>query len=191
MSWPIGPFTMKIHDDGLISRAFCDHQQYDHDHRHQLSFLALGCKSLRPLAPNLPVAYKESPFDLKCFIHPKTTPRNLLLQQKDEIGLQVGISSQQPGGTRWNPTHEQIDILEMLYKGGMRTPSAEQIEQITTQLGKYSKIEGKNVFYWFQNHKARERQRYKRTLLAPSSSSLAAQHHHTSFTLSLDIEVHH
>ncbi|KAL2458977.1 WUSCHEL-related homeobox 4 [Forsythia ovata] len=67
-----------------------------------------------------------------------------------------------PGGTRWNPTQEQIGILEMMYRGGMRTPNAQQIEQITAQLGKYGKIEGKNVFYWFQNHKARERQKQKR-----------------------------
>lgn len=70
-----------------------------------------------------------------------------------------------PGGTRWNPTQEQIGILEMLYRGGMRTPNAQQIEQITAQLGKYGKIEGKNVFYWFQNHKARERQKQKRNSL--------------------------
>lgn len=53
----------------------------------------------------------------------------------------------------------------MLYKSGMRTPNAQQIEQITAQLGKYGKIEGKNVFYWFQNHKARERQKQKRNSL--------------------------
>lgn len=70
-----------------------------------------------------------------------------------------------PGGTRWNPTQEQIGLLEMLYRGGMRTPNAQQIEQITAQLEKYGKIEGKNVFYWFQNHKARERQKQKRNSL--------------------------
>jgi heterodisulfide reductase subunit C len=76
-----------------------------------------------------------------------------------------------PGGTRWNPTQEQIGILEMLYRGGMRTPNAQQIEQITAQLGKYGKIEGKNVFYWFQNHKARERQKQKRNSLGLSHCS--------------------
>lgn len=79
-----------------------------------------------------------------------------------------------PGGTRWNPTQEQIGILEMLYRGGMRTPNAQQIEHITAQLGKYGKIEGKNVFYWFQNHKARERQKQKRnnnTILLHSNNS--------------------
>ncbi|KAK4770516.1 hypothetical protein SAY87_031048 [Trapa incisa] len=70
-----------------------------------------------------------------------------------------------PRGTRWNPTQEQIGILETLYGGGMRTPDAQQIEQITAQLRNYGKIEGKNVFYWFQNHKARERQKQKRNNL--------------------------
>lgn len=76
----------------------------------------------------------------------------------------------QAGGTRWNPTQEQIKILEMLYSGGMRTPNAQQIEQITVQLAKYGKIEGKNVFYWFQNHKARERQKQKRNSTALNST---------------------
>ncbi|CAK7323308.1 unnamed protein product [Dovyalis caffra] len=60
-------------------------------------------------------------------------------------------------GTRWNPTQEQIGILEMSYRGGMRAPSAQQIEDITAQLSRYGKIEVKNVFYWFQNHRARDR----------------------------------
>ncbi|KAK1269772.1 WUSCHEL-related homeobox 4 [Acorus gramineus] len=46
----------------------------------------------------------------------------------------------------------------------MHTPNATEIERITRDLSKYGKIEGKNVFYWFQNHKARERQRQKRNL---------------------------
>ena len=80
------------------------------------------------------------------------------------MGMFVQVETQ-PGGTRWNPTQEQIGILEMLYTSGMRTPNAQQIEHITTQLGKYGKIEGKNVFYWFQNHKARDRQKQKRNSL--------------------------
>ncbi|KAL6494243.1 Homeodomain [Orobanche gracilis] len=65
------------------------------------------------------------------------------------------------GGSRWNPTKEQIDMLESLYKQGLRTPSAEQIQQITARLSDFGHIEGKNVFYWFQNHKARQRQKQK------------------------------
>ncbi|MBA0798048.1 hypothetical protein Gohar_008685 [Gossypium harknessii] len=81
-----------------------------------------------------------------------------------QVDMQAGA-----GGTRWSPTQEQIGILEMMYRGGMRTPNAQQIEQITVQLGKYGKIEGKNVFYWFQNHKARERQKQKRNSLVLNS----------------------
>ena len=66
-----------------------------------------------------------------------------------------------PVSSRWNPTKEQISILENLYEQGVRTPSAEQIQQITNRLKSYGHIEGKNVFYWFQNHKARQRQKQK------------------------------
>ncbi|KAH6814931.1 WUSCHEL related homeobox 1 [Perilla frutescens var. frutescens] len=66
--------------------------------------------------------------------------------------------------TRWNPTPEQLQALEEMYRRGIRTPSAEQIQQIAAKLGRFGKIEGKNVFYWFQNHKARERQKKRRQL---------------------------
>lgn len=91
-----------------------------------------------------------------------------------------------PGGTRWNPTQEQIGILEMLYRGGMRTPNAQQIEQITAQLSKYGKIEGKNVFYWFQNHKARERQKQKRNSLGLAHSPRTPSPNITASVISLD-----
>ncbi|KAL8538637.1 hypothetical protein ACS0TY_000599 [Phlomoides rotata] len=70
------------------------------------------------------------------------------------------------GGSRWNPTKEQINMLEGLYKQGLRTPSAEQIQQITARLKDFGHIEGKNVFYWFQNHKARQRQKQKQETFA-------------------------
>ncbi|KAI4373474.1 hypothetical protein MLD38_011596 [Melastoma candidum] len=59
---------------------------------------------------------------------------------------------------RWNPTKEQVSILEGLYGQGSRTPTADQIQRIASRLRAY---EGKNVFYWFQNHKARQRQKEK------------------------------
>ncbi|KAK7338651.1 hypothetical protein VNO77_19273 [Canavalia gladiata] len=68
------------------------------------------------------------------------------------------------GSSRWSPTTEQLMILEELYRTGIRTPSASQIQQITTHLSFYGRIEGKNVFYWFQNHKARDRQKLRRKL---------------------------
>jgi hypothetical protein len=84
--------------------------------------------------------------------------------------LQVPAS----GTTRWNPSPDQIKVLEMLYRGGMRTPNSFQIEQITEELGKYGRIEGKNVFYWFQNHKARERQKQKRAALLTLSTTTSS-----------------
>ncbi|KAF0919404.1 hypothetical protein E2562_029350 [Oryza meyeriana var. granulata] len=62
---------------------------------------------------------------------------------------------------RWTPTKEQIAVLEGLYRQGLRTPTTEQIQQITARLREHGHIEGKNVFYWFQNHKARQRQKQK------------------------------
>ncbi|PIM99022.1 hypothetical protein CDL12_17144 [Handroanthus impetiginosus] len=78
-----------------------------------------------------------------------------------EGGDQTSVGN---GGSRWNPTKEQISMLESLYRQGLRTPSAEQIQQITNRLREYGHIEGKNVFYWFQNHKARQRQKQKQEM---------------------------
>ncbi|KAJ6320930.1 hypothetical protein OIU78_016175 [Salix suchowensis] len=99
--------------------------------------------------------------------HPDSGPRKLASSDEKKDSPQ---GETHPGGTRWNPTQEQIGILEMLYRGGMRTPNGQQIEDITAQLSRYGKIEGKNVFYWFQNHKARERQKQKRNSLGLSHS---------------------
>ncbi|KAK2442053.1 WUSCHEL-related homeobox [Trifolium repens] len=63
---------------------------------------------------------------------------------------------------RWNPTIEQVKVLTELFSSGLRTPSTDQIQKISNQLSFYGKIESKNVFYWFQNHKARERQKRRR-----------------------------
>ncbi|KAK1686328.1 hypothetical protein QYE76_047176 [Lolium multiflorum] len=63
-----------------------------------------------------------------------------------------------PTGARWTPTQEQVKILKELYYGcGIRSPNTEQIQRIAARLRQFGRIEGKNVFYWFQNHKARER----------------------------------
>ncbi|KAI3667654.1 hypothetical protein L6452_42723 [Arctium lappa] len=81
-----------------------------------------------------------------------------------------------PAPCRWNPTKEQINMLENLYREGVRTPTAEQIQEITTRLQTYGHIEGKNVFYWFQNHKARQRQKQKQDHLSYFHQYL--HHHH-------------
>ncbi|KAK4274674.1 hypothetical protein QN277_017863 [Acacia crassicarpa] len=137
--------------------------------------LTLGFKRLRPLAPklhtNTHTSHSLSSFDLNSFIRPDSGPRKLPSPRHHPQPDSPPQVETHPGGTRWNPTQEQIGILEMLYRSGMRTPNADQIQQITAQLAKYGKIEGKNVFYWFQNHKARERQKLKRI---PNSSSTAS-----------------
>lgn len=67
---------------------------------------------------------------------------------------------------RWNPTTEQVKVLSDLFRSGLRTPSTDQIQKISNQLSFYGKIESKNVFYWFQNHKARERQKRRKLSLS-------------------------
>ncbi|KAL1321258.1 hypothetical protein HN51_065982 [Arachis hypogaea] len=78
-------------------------------------------------------------------------------------------------GTRWSPTPIQLLVLEELYRQGTKTPSAEQIQQIASQLRRFGKIEGKNVFYWFQNHKARERQKRRRREMEETTAAASAK----------------
>ncbi|KAK4440801.1 WUSCHEL-related homeobox 3 [Sesamum alatum] len=78
--------------------------------------------------------------------------------------------------TRWCPTPEQLMILEELYRRGLRTPKASQIQKITAHLSFYGKIQGKNVFYWFQNHKARDRQKLRKKLAKQLHQHQLLQH---------------
>ncbi|CAA7389664.1 unnamed protein product [Spirodela intermedia] len=78
-----------------------------------------------------------------------------------EKGPSVAAAPPPQACSRWNPTKEQISLLEGLYRQGVRTPTAEQIQHIAGKLQEFGRIEGKNVFYWFQNHKARQRQKQK------------------------------
>ncbi|KAG5060985.1 hypothetical protein JHK87_002014 [Glycine soja] len=85
-------------------------------------------------------------------------------QQNEDGGSGKGGFLSRQSSTRWTPTNDQIRILkELYYNNGIRSPSAEQIQRISARLRQYGKIEGKNVFYWFQNHKARERQKKRFT----------------------------
>jgi hypothetical protein len=85
-------------------------------------------------------------------------------QQTQQHSPNNGIMGSRQSSTRWTPTTDQIRILkDLYYNNGIRSPSAEQIQRISARLRQYGKIEGKNVFYWFQNHKARERQKKRFT----------------------------
>ncbi|KAK8962415.1 Protein WUSCHEL [Platanthera guangdongensis] len=93
-------------------------------------------------------------------------------QSNEDAGAAAAAGGKSSGGSylcrqssaRWIPTGDQIRILrDIYYNYGVRSPSAEQIQRISGKLRQYGKIEGKNVFYWFQNHKARERQKKRLT----------------------------
>ncbi|XP_004505406.2 uncharacterized protein [Cicer arietinum] len=96
-------------------------------------------------------------------------PFNHHVEQEQEQGTSNNMQGQQ--SSRWSPTPVQLLVLEELYRQGMKTPSAEQIQQIASQLRQFGKIEGKNVFYWFQNHKARERQKRRRREMEETTAS--------------------
>lgn len=89
---------------------------------------------------------------------------------------------------RWCPTQEQIQILESLFNSGTTTPSRDMIVDIAAQLRKYGTIAEANVFYWFQNRKARAKRKLQPHPLpshgaAPAASSnneeRSSSDHHT------------
>ncbi|GLJ10320.1 hypothetical protein SUGI_0126130 [Cryptomeria japonica] len=69
--------------------------------------------------------------------------------------------------TKWKPTESQKRILESFFASGTRKPSVEQVNRITAELQLYGPVEGKNVFYWFQNAAARDRRKREK----PETSS--------------------
>ncbi|GLJ37175.1 hypothetical protein SUGI_0754130 [Cryptomeria japonica] len=80
---------------------------------------------------------------------------------------------------RWNPTKEQIEILESIYTSGKIKPSRDDIRMIRIQLLEFGEVEEANVFYWFQNRKSKNRKRQRRLNPAKengdgSSSSIQA-----------------
>ncbi|KAL6177246.1 hypothetical protein ACLB2K_048772 [Fragaria x ananassa] len=77
--------------------------------------------------------------------------------------------------SRWTPTPEQVMALKEMYRCGLKTPTAKQIQQVTVKLRNFGRIEGKNVFYWFQNHRARERQKRRRQLMSMYKSTDSKQ----------------
>ncbi|XP_024015601.1 WUSCHEL-related homeobox 1 [Eutrema salsugineum] len=125
-----------------------------------------GARKLRPLIPRLsscPTATaantnSDHRFNMVVTMTAEQNKRELMMLNSEPHHPPVMVSS------RWNPTPDQLRVLEELYRQGTRTPSADHIQQITAQLRRYGKIEGKNVFYWFQNHKARERQKRRRQM---------------------------
>ncbi|KAF3637401.1 WUSCHEL-related homeobox 3 [Capsicum chacoense] len=77
---------------------------------------------------------------------------------------------------RWSPTPQQLMILQDLYRKGLRNPTSTQVQTITTHLSLYGKIQCKNVFYWFQNHKARDRQKLRKEMLHQKQKNPSDHH---------------
>ncbi|PON98142.1 Homeodomain transcription factor [Trema orientale] len=89
--------------------------------------------------------------------------------------------------SRWTPTPKQLLVLEELYRHGKRTPTAQQIQEITAMLRRFGKIEGKNVFYWFQNHKARDKRKRRKILEAAAARSNNQRQYHNFDAKSLEL----
>ncbi|CAN8258949.1 unnamed protein product [Cochlearia groenlandica] len=135
-----------------------------------------GGRKLRPLIPRLSSCPTASAANTNSDHRFNMALLTMTPEQQNKRELMMLNSSTEPipqqhppppslmVSSRWNPTADQLRVLEELYQQGTRTPSADHIQQITSQLRRYGKIEGKNVFYWFQNHKARERQKRRRQM---------------------------
>ncbi|PRQ17968.1 putative transcription factor Homobox-WOX family [Rosa chinensis] len=94
----------------------------------------------------------------------------LQAQQPTEEGGSIQAAG---SSNRWAPTPPQLRILKGLYYDkGFKYPTPEQIQEICLHLKQYGQIEDKNVFFWFQNLKARERQKLKEFRNVPVGESL-------------------
>ncbi|PRQ43568.1 putative transcription factor Homobox-WOX family [Rosa chinensis] len=112
-------------------------------------------------------------------------PRTLqLMEQQTQQQIEDGGNNQAAGtNNRWAPTPPQLRILKGLYYDkGFKYPTPEQIQEICLHLKQYGQIEDKNVFFWFQNLKARERQKLKEFRNVPVGGSLYLNFGSTSST---------
>ncbi|XP_062016724.1 protein WUSCHEL-like [Rosa rugosa] len=97
-------------------------------------------------------------------------PRTLqLMELQTQQQIEDGGNNQAAGSSantdfwrsraRWVPTPDQIRILkDLYYDKGVKRPTTEHIHEICLQLNQYGHVEGKNIYFWFQNVRAREKQ---------------------------------
>jgi hypothetical protein len=97
-------------------------------------------------------------------------------QQQQEAAAAAAAAAECTPRPRWCPTAEQIAILESIFHAGTTTPSREMIVDIAAQLRRFGSIAEANVFYWFQNRKARAKR--KAALVSNNVQQLQQQHHH-------------
>ncbi|PNX77427.1 WUSCHEL-related homeobox 9-like protein, partial [Trifolium pratense] len=98
-------------------------------------------------------------------------------------GVHKEERTSQPPRPRWTPRPQQVQILEDIFNSGMMSPPKEEIKKIRERLLEYGPVGHVNVFYWFQNRKARKlkqtkpknmnprKRKSKKTQNASSSSS--------------------
>ncbi|KAK8950343.1 WUSCHEL-related homeobox 5 [Platanthera guangdongensis] len=125
--------------------------------------ISLPCKRsrLRICITPFPAMFSEQPLPKNNTHATDSAFQVSTVMEEEKVPSPPSSSPAASPSSRWNPTKEQISILEGLYRQGVRTPTAEQIQHMTVKLRQFGAIEGKNVFYWFQNHKARQRQKQK------------------------------
>ncbi|XP_052204234.1 WUSCHEL-related homeobox 6-like [Diospyros lotus] len=148
---------------GCCSGDGAESKKSDDGHSHNYK-KSINGRKLRPLMPRLPTHSAAQP---NLFTSNDHHPRPVTTMKKRSN--KADTNTVPLVSARWCPTPEQLHDLEEMYWSGIRTPTADQIQQIAEKLRRFGRIEGKNVFYWFQNHKARERQKRRRLLESVAS----------------------
>jgi hypothetical protein len=87
-----------------------------------------------------------------------------------------GRGTGEPVRSRWTPKPEQILILESIFNSGMVNPPKDETVRIRKLLERFGAVSDANVFYWFQNRRARScrRQRQMQAAAAAAAASPAA-----------------
>nr|ALK82455.1 wuschel-like homeobox 11C [Selaginella kraussiana] len=95
-------------------------------------------------------------------------------RRSHKSGFRGAGAERPPGATRprWKPTTVQISILEYIFENSDLLPGDKDITVITNGLRLYGPVEEVNVFYWFQNRRARaKRTAATATATTPSGSA--------------------
>lgn len=76
----------------------------------------------------------------------RTTTSYSLLGQKQQLSRRQ----------RWNPTTEQLRILERVFdEEEIRTPNSQKVKEVAMELARHGQVAEPNVYNWFQNRRAR------------------------------------
>ncbi|KAI3869358.1 hypothetical protein MKX03_014536 [Papaver bracteatum] len=125
--------------------------------------------------------YEPEPSDMSEFevvkyetkiVSPRNDMPNWIRESRiRQLSSRIHVYANQFDDPLWSPSPEQIRILEMLYDGGLRSPTVQQIEQITSQLIQYGKVELTDVCIWFKTRENQER--WEKQLKPPTSPKIS------------------